>query len=249
MPQPKKQPHYRRIADDLRAKIESGDLEADGKLPSEAHLVQQYGVAHGTVRQAFDLLENEGLTVTVHGKGVFARRWHPLLRSSPRRLSADQWGSGRAIWEVDLDGRQPEVEVQLEKLPATVDVARQLEIGEGEYVWKRARRFLLDGSPVQLAVSHLPAELAEGTAITQVDTGPGGAYARLAEVGHAPVRFTEVLHCRMPKKAEVEQLALPPATPVAEITRIAYDANDRPVEVNDMLLNADRYLLEYNFPA
>lgn len=248
-PQPRKQPQYKRIADDLRTKIEQGDLQEDGRLPSEKSLVEQYGVAHGTVRQALDLLESEGLTVTVHGRGVFPRKWRPLLRSSPKRLASEHWGSGRAIWEVDLDGTQPEVEVQLEKIPAGTDVARQLNIPKGEYVWKRARRFLVEGQPVQRAISYIPAELAEGTAITQIDTGPGGMYARLAEAGHAPARFTEVLHCRMPKKIEVDDLRLPPATPVVEITRIAYDADDRPVETNHMLLNANRYLLEYNFPS
>ena len=248
-PQPKKPPAYQRIADDLRARIEAGEFGEGGKLPIEKDLVGQYKVVHGTVRQALTLLRDEGLTVTIHGKGVFVRRWRPLLRQSPKRLSADQWGSGKSIWQVDLDGRDPVVETRIEKLPALPQVARQLGIAEGDYVWKRDRLFLVDDEPVQLAVSHLPADLVEGTAITQINTGPGGAYARLAEIGHAPARFSEVLRTRMPRKVEAERLQLPPATPVLEITRVAYDSEGRAVEVNDMTLKGDRYLLEYDFPA
>lgn len=55
----------------------------------------------------------------------------------------------------------------------------------------RRRRFVLDGKPVLLSTSYLPAALVAGSAITQPDTGAGGTYARLAELGAAPVRFRE----------------------------------------------------------
>ncbi|MEK8141760.1 UTRA domain-containing protein [Streptomyces sp. M10(2022)] len=64
---------------------------------------------------------------------------------------------------------------------------------------RRSRRYLLDGKPVLKAVSYLPAEIADGTPIAEVDTGPGGIYARLAELGHAP-KFREEIRVRMPSK-------------------------------------------------
>lgn len=57
-------------------------------------------------------------------------------------------------------------------------------------------RFVLDGKPVLLSDSHLPAELVAGSRITQEDTGPGGTCARLAELGAAPVRFREEIRAR-----------------------------------------------------
>ncbi|ESU49845.1 GntR family regulatory protein [Streptomyces sp. HCCB10043] len=58
-----------------------------------------------------------------------------------------------------------------------------LGLDEGERVCVRSRRFVLDGKPVLLSTSYLPAPLVEASAITQPDTGPGGIYARLAELG------------------------------------------------------------------
>lgn len=55
----------------------------------------------------------------------------------------------------------------------------------------RRRRFVLDGKPVLLSTFCLPAALVAGTAITRPGTGAGGTYARLAELGAAPVRFRE----------------------------------------------------------
>lgn len=57
-----------------------------------------------------------------------------------------------------------------------------------------------------LAVSYLPHALVEGSAITRVDTGEGGTYARLAELGHAPTHFREEIRSRLPTAEEAEGL-------------------------------------------
>ncbi|GAA4620451.1 hypothetical protein GCM10023196_004490 [Actinoallomurus vinaceus] len=65
---------YRRIAADLRDRIERGELATGDPLPSEAVIVETYGVARGTARQALAELEAAGLVETQHGKGRFVRR-------------------------------------------------------------------------------------------------------------------------------------------------------------------------------
>jgi GntR family transcriptional regulator len=101
-----------------------------------------------------------------------------------------------------------------------------------------------------LATSYLPAELVRGSAITQQDTGPGGTYARLAELGHAPTHFREDLRARMPQPEETDALDLPSAgTPVIDIVRTAYTDAGQPVEVNEMTLDASAYILRYDFTA
>lgn len=106
-----------------------------------------------------------------------------------------------------------------------------------------------DDQPVQIARSRLPLMLVEGTPIAEPNTGPGGIYARLADIGHAPERFAEVVTSRMPKPEESSALQLAEGTPVRLVTRVAYDTGGRPVEVNSMVLAADRYELHYDIPA
>lgn len=67
------QPQYRRIAADLRDQITRGALAPGAALPSEAALVERYGVSRGTARQALSELEGAGLVRSVHGKGRFVR--------------------------------------------------------------------------------------------------------------------------------------------------------------------------------
>jgi len=66
-------PLYVQLANVLRALIESGELKPRALLPSESHLQQQYGVSRGTVRTAVGILRDEGLVVTIGGRGTFVR--------------------------------------------------------------------------------------------------------------------------------------------------------------------------------
>lgn len=68
-------PHlqYRRIASELREKIERGELQPGELLPSEAALTTQYGVSRWTARQALVELQGAGLVDAVHGKGRYVR--------------------------------------------------------------------------------------------------------------------------------------------------------------------------------
>jgi DNA-binding GntR family transcriptional regulator len=62
---------YRRIAEDLRQQITSGELATGQRVPSETELMRRYGVSRGTARQGLALLEAAGLVTAVHGKGRF----------------------------------------------------------------------------------------------------------------------------------------------------------------------------------
>jgi GntR family transcriptional regulator len=66
-------PVYKQVAAILRDRIASGELQSDRPVPSEAHLVQEYGVARGTVRRAIEVLRDEGLVVTVQGRGTYVK--------------------------------------------------------------------------------------------------------------------------------------------------------------------------------
>lgn len=245
-------PRYKQIADDLRGKIESGRYAPGAKLPSETQLMAEYDAARLTVRSAIGILTAEGLAEAHHGKGVYALagQWQPIVRNARKRLSAEQWGQGKSMWDIDIDERKLEpTDVRIEQLEADADTARALGLKAGSFIWTRSRRYLVDRVPVMRSTSLIPDDLARGTAITRIDTGPGGIYARLADGGHGPVRFREEVRPRKALAEDMADLSIAATAPVVELTRYAYDARDRVVEVNRMVLDASRFLLVYDFPA
>ena len=67
-------PKYRRIADDLRARIELGEYPLDAQLPTKAEMMAEYGAALGTIDSALKVLVRLGLAEMVQGVGTFVRK-------------------------------------------------------------------------------------------------------------------------------------------------------------------------------
>ncbi|WP_069112149.1 UTRA domain-containing protein [Jiangella alba] len=177
-------------------------------------------------------------------------RDRPIVRSGITRLSKDTWGSGRGIWDAESEQRTLTVDnVTVTEEEAGGPVAVALGLDDGGTVLVRRRRYLLDGRPVMVATSSFPAELARGTAIANEDTGPGGVYARLAELGHEPAHFTEDVRARMPRSDDADALDVDAGAPLFVVVRVAFTAARRAVEVNEMTLDASAYVLRYEFDA
>jgi GntR family transcriptional regulator len=241
---------FRQIADHLRDAIRSGRLAENDRIPSETRLVEHYGVARMTVRHAISLLAAEGLVLPEHGRGVFVRPRPPVRRLAADRFSRRNREQGKAafIAEAEQAGVAPGVDslmVREERPPGDVSA----RLGSTRRVLARHRRYLLDGRPVQTAVSYIPLDIAYGTPIAAADPGPGGIYARLEELGFALDHFDEEIRSRMPSPAETRALLLPPGVPVFHLIRTAVDYRGRPVEVCDTVLAADVYVLAYSLPA
>lgn len=63
-------PIYEQIVDQVKAQIISGELKEDDNLPS-VHLVKRIEDQRTDCKKAYDSLEQEGFTVTIHGKGTY----------------------------------------------------------------------------------------------------------------------------------------------------------------------------------
>ena len=62
---------YEQIVDQVKAQIISGELKEDDNLPSVRTLSKELRISAMTVKKAYDSLEQEGFTVTIHGKGTY----------------------------------------------------------------------------------------------------------------------------------------------------------------------------------
>jgi GntR family transcriptional regulator len=62
---------YMRVADDIAARIASGELKQGVRLRAERDLAEHYQVSYGTIRRAMTVLREQGLIVTIHGRGTF----------------------------------------------------------------------------------------------------------------------------------------------------------------------------------
>jgi GntR family transcriptional regulator len=102
--------------------------------------------------------------------------------------------------------------------------------------------------PVQRADSWIPGEIAEGTPLAEVDSGPGGIISRFAELGHAQTRITESVRVRRATDEEQSFLQLEEEQFVIEIWHTGWTADDRPVELAIHSVPAHLWVLDYGWP-
>lgn len=66
-------PIYEQLVQQIKKQVINGELKEDTLLPSVRGLATEIKISALTVKKAYDLLEQEGYVVTVHGKGTFVK--------------------------------------------------------------------------------------------------------------------------------------------------------------------------------
>lgn len=84
-------PIYEQIVDQIKTLIRKGELKENDSLPSVRSLSKELKISALTVKKAYDNLEAEGFTVTVHGKGTYiaATNTELLLEEQKKEVETD----------------------------------------------------------------------------------------------------------------------------------------------------------------
>ena len=83
-------PIYEQIIDQIKTMIRKGDLKQNDQLPSVRALSKELKISALTVKKAYDELEREGFTVTVHGKGSYVAAANTELMMEEQRKEVEQ---------------------------------------------------------------------------------------------------------------------------------------------------------------
>lgn len=258
------EPMYRKIAQELRHRIQSGELAPGQQLPTELELREQYAASRNTIRDAIKWLMTNGLVETRPGQGTFVvERISPFVTT----LSADPetglgGGEGEAAFsEVRERGRVPSrIGPRVELLAATGNVAARLRLTEGTQVISRHWERFIDGTPWSLQTTYYPMDLViQGArSLLLAEDIPEGSVEYLRQaLGLKQVGYRDRILVRRPGEDEVRFFRIPDdgRIPMIYLMRTGYRASDEgpvPFRVTFTSLPADRNQLVINsgeFPA
>lgn len=238
---------YEQVADHLRKAIKSGKYAPGEMLPSQPALAREFGLAQTSITRAIGLLKQEGLVQVEGGRGATVLE----VPTVKRTRHANHRGSGGSFAsEMERAGLEPETPLVLcDVVDPPAEIANHLQL-DTEQVLLRKRHMLGSKRPMQIAASYIPISIAGGKDIAYPDTGPTGMYKRLAERGHRVTRFIEEIEVRRSNRAEADffNVAATPGS-VIEVTRVAYDSQDRPIEATSNVFPATQWKLTYEWPA
>lgn len=105
-------PKYQVILDDLKQGITAGTFVPGQYLPSQNELMERYGVATGTVRQALMILSSEGWVRPEKGRGVFVQPEESRQATQSLPTGMRMRNVGFAVFG-DFSEYEPELQVVL----------------------------------------------------------------------------------------------------------------------------------------
>jgi GntR family transcriptional regulator len=242
-------PMYRQIAEDLRAQIESGELQPGQQLRTELELRDHYEASRNTVRDAIKWLTSLSLVETKPGQGTFVvQKIDPFvtrLTGDPKTgVGSDEGATYRS--EVSLRNRKASASpVQVEIQRSSDEIARALRIKQGAEVISRHERRFIDGTPWSMQTSYYPMEFADRGAerLRSARNIEEGTVEYLADNLHIrQVGYSDRITVRAPNPPEADFFKLPSdgRVPMYEITRTAYDGNGQPMRVTVTVYPTDR---------
>ena len=146
-----RQPKYLRIYAELRDRITSGQWPAGSPLPPQRDLAGEFGVSIMTLRQALQLLTDDGLVAARHGSGTYVAARYEYDLGHLRSFAADLAAQGAEISTRLLA-------TQVITPPAEVGA----RLGGPAQVLQLRRLRLAAGRPLIVQTSYLPLPLAGG---------------------------------------------------------------------------------------
>lgn len=247
------EPLYRQIADDLRTKIESGELAQGSQLATESELRDLYNASRNTVRDAIKWLTTLGLVETRPGQGTFVvEKTNPFVTTlTGNALGADtgSYGGGEYgvfVAEVEATGRTPtSSDPRVEMQQAGKAVADALRLEEGAQVVSRHQQRFIDGTPFSLQTTFYPMSLVQqgATRLILPTNISEGALAYLAdEYDLKRVGYRDTISVRPPDGNEAWFFKLPAdgRISVFEIHRISFDQDGDRIMLTITVFPADR---------
>ncbi len=224
-------PLYRRIHNDLRAKIEAGQYNPGARLPSELELARTYGVSRITSRQALDLLCSEGLLVRRQGMGSFvctSRVTQPLVRLTD------------FVEDMAQAGLKAESRVlRFEPEPAAPVLASLLGIEPDTTVFRLDRLRMADGTPIALDWTWLPAQF--GKLLAGEDLANQTIYGILEKEYGIPIVSGEyTIEACIAGEDQGELLEIEPGDPLLLFGRTSFTEGGRAVYHQKRFYRADQ---------
>lgn len=224
-PQAPREPKYHAIAADLATKIRSGEYQPGQALPSQRDLSAAYGVTMMTLRQALQVVEDDGLVSQQPGRGTFVTEPRAAYQlDSLRGLAEDLREQGHMV-RTELIG------VSTRRAPAWVAA----ELGDRALRVERVR--LLRGRPAVHQVSWVRQPY--GSMVRAVDFTQVSLYAALSEHDVVVHRATERLRPAVLEGAIAGLLRQVVGVPVFVSDRVTYGMDGEAVVVDRATILGD----------
>ena len=213
-------PLWRRVSEDILARIVSGALKPGVMLPSETDLGREMGVSQGTARRALRDLERRGIVERRQGRGTVVATTTP---------ETDHFHFFRLRHADGSDAHPMLAQESVERRRSTA-TEREAFGADAKHVYSIDRIRSIDGKRIVREASVVPVALFP--ALEDHAPLPNALYAFWQDAyGIAIQRADERLQAALADDADAAAMDVATGDPLIEVTRRAIDLSDRIVEL------------------
>src|SRR3546814_334217 len=224
---------YAQIAGVLRSNIVSGRWPVGAQLPTIIELGQEYGAARATIRQAVQLLSQEGLLRSHRGRGTFVidRPKHVHVTSLSNPVEASAFGPKTRIRVLS---RSRTIKIP-EELSGSARPAGEYAVIQKLHLEKTEPLFLMEFYVCADAYDRLPpkadAQIAMGELLRTYWIEAKATVSTRVTVSMSDLATSKLLGCRL-------------SSPIAVVRRIYAGDDERLLTSSRAIYKADRFCLE-----
>ena len=225
-------PVYAQLAAAIGKLIHSGTIMVGATLPPERLLCEQFGVSRMTLRQAYDLLQHEGLIESQRGRGTIV---------SPRRMQKQQQEMRSFTEEIEERGSVASSNViGFRKVHPDVEDREFFAIPEDEWLYEIERVRLADNIPVAHEIAHIPQYLCQN--LDRFNLATQSLYLILEENYGLVLKYCiEEISAARPSRRQRELLQVQANVPLLTVRRRTYTDQETPAELSRTAYRGDLY--------
>jgi len=204
--------------------IQSGVFAGQSVLPPEVEIAALLNVNRNTVRESLTRLEREGWVVRKHGIGTLVNQHVVSLK-----YRLDQtYGVKRALI---LSGKAADSRViELKTVQAGTEIAKHLELEEGEPIMSLSIVFLADGKPSIFCVDYIPERIILKKNYDKDSMQPTVFQFLKDYCGGAEIEiFLTELRAMPPSEEAAKALEVPLTSGLLFMAETGYDLRSKPV--------------------
>ena len=220
-------PLYYQLKEIFLAKIENEELKEGDLIPSENELQQIYDVSRATVRNAIQLLVNEGLMEKKKGKGTFVKR----------RKIEEQLPVLKSFTEEMIGRDACKKVIAVEYIKATPAIGSHLGLSAEASVFSLKRLMVVDGKPLGILHSYIPAKYK----LDLDEDYTKSLYRILEKKGIRLKKAEQTIEASMSNQEQTRLIEQKRPFPILVIRRLAYSINGEVVEYVKGVYHGDRY--------
>lgn len=222
---------YIQVKNILVERIQQGQWAANTLIPTEQKLIKEFKVSRTTIRQAINVLVQNGLLEKKQGKGTVVKAQNLTGHLGKLKGFAE---------EVREKGQNPHSKVIRSEYKSTFFQEQQaLQVREDDTILLIERIRFADQKPIAIERTTWPKEI--GDLILEHDLDKANFYEVLESRNIYLKNAKEEIRAINATIEEADLLGIRPGEALLEMTRLSYGMNDRPIEFTRTKYRSDMY--------